>query len=150
MPLLYGEGDMAFFRLQEEMIKKSSDQSIFAWIDSSPATTQYSGLRATSPDYFVKGINPLGIWGEDDGYSISNEGLGLKLFLVPLPPEPGVYQACLDCIGEDSSTSSPAICLKLHFTTHHAKDLPDGQSFSRIRTNELDMVDSTAKDTPYL
>ncbi|KUJ14849.1 HET-domain-containing protein, partial [Mollisia scopiformis] len=31
MPLLYGEGEKAFFRLQEEIIKSSSDQSLFAW-----------------------------------------------------------------------------------------------------------------------
>ncbi len=31
MPLLYGEGDKAFRRLQEEIIKQSNDQSIFAW-----------------------------------------------------------------------------------------------------------------------
>lgn len=31
MPLLYGEGSMAFIRLQEEIFKRSGDQSIFAW-----------------------------------------------------------------------------------------------------------------------
>ncbi|KAH8893429.1 HET-domain-containing protein [Thozetella sp. PMI_491] len=31
MPLLYGEGEKAFQRLQEEIIKQSNDQSIFAW-----------------------------------------------------------------------------------------------------------------------
>ncbi|KAH8667022.1 heterokaryon incompatibility protein-domain-containing protein [Xylariales sp. PMI_506] len=31
MPLLYGEGEKAFLRLQEEIIKVSSDQTIFAW-----------------------------------------------------------------------------------------------------------------------
>lgn len=34
MPLLYGEGGKAFFRLQEEIIKSTSDQSVFAWGDS--------------------------------------------------------------------------------------------------------------------
>ena len=38
MPLLYGEGDKAFRRLQEEIMSKSNDQSIFAW-----------GLRQHSP-----------------------------------------------------------------------------------------------------
>ncbi|GES61640.1 HET-domain-containing protein [Aspergillus terreus] len=33
MPMLYGEGDKAFLRLQEEIMKQSDDQSIFAWID---------------------------------------------------------------------------------------------------------------------
>jgi hypothetical protein len=31
MPMLYGEGRKAFFRLQEEIIKSTSDHSIFAW-----------------------------------------------------------------------------------------------------------------------
>ncbi|KAF8850265.1 HET-domain-containing protein, partial [Acephala macrosclerotiorum] len=31
MPLLYGEGDRAFQRLQEELIKETSDQTIFGW-----------------------------------------------------------------------------------------------------------------------
>jgi hypothetical protein len=31
MPLIYGEGHRAFTRLQEEILKKSRDQSIFAW-----------------------------------------------------------------------------------------------------------------------
>ncbi|KAI1325475.1 HET-domain-containing protein [Xylariaceae sp. FL0255] len=31
MPLLYGEGEGAFIRLQEEILKVSTDQSIFAW-----------------------------------------------------------------------------------------------------------------------
>jgi hypothetical protein len=31
MPLLYGEGEKAFYRLQLEIIKNSSDESIFAW-----------------------------------------------------------------------------------------------------------------------
>ncbi|KAK4897752.1 hypothetical protein LTR27_004524 [Elasticomyces elasticus] len=31
MPLLYGEGSRAFFRLQEEIIRRSTDNSILAW-----------------------------------------------------------------------------------------------------------------------
>ncbi|KAI0419291.1 HET-domain-containing protein [Xylaria grammica] len=31
MPLLYGEGNRAFIRLQEEILKVTTDQSIFAW-----------------------------------------------------------------------------------------------------------------------
>ncbi|KAK1622145.1 hypothetical protein BDP81DRAFT_508384 [Colletotrichum phormii] len=40
MPLLYGEGDQAFIRLQEEIIKATNDMSLFAWCDS----------RVTSPE----------------------------------------------------------------------------------------------------
>jgi hypothetical protein len=31
MPLLYGEGKRAFIRLQEEIMKETDDQSLFAW-----------------------------------------------------------------------------------------------------------------------
>ncbi|KAF2004021.1 hypothetical protein P154DRAFT_417596, partial [Amniculicola lignicola CBS 123094] len=31
MPLLYGEGDKAFIRLQEEIMRDSSDQTLFLW-----------------------------------------------------------------------------------------------------------------------
>jgi len=47
MPLLYGEGTRAFVRLQEEIIKKLNDDSIFAWgIESSRRTN----IRAIAPD----------------------------------------------------------------------------------------------------
>lgn len=35
MPLLYGEGEKAFTRLQEEIIKTSHDESVLAWLPSS-------------------------------------------------------------------------------------------------------------------
>ncbi|KAI4909904.1 uncharacterized protein J4E92_010520 [Alternaria infectoria] len=41
MPLLYGEGDRAFRRLQEEIIRKSDDDSILAW--SLSPEDRYSG-----------------------------------------------------------------------------------------------------------
>jgi hypothetical protein len=31
MPFLYGEGEKAFIRLQEDIIKHSNDESILAW-----------------------------------------------------------------------------------------------------------------------
>lgn len=34
MPLIYGEGHRAFRRLQEEIVKISDDQTIFAWMHS--------------------------------------------------------------------------------------------------------------------
>ncbi|KAK1691125.1 hypothetical protein BDP55DRAFT_649624 [Colletotrichum godetiae] len=52
MPLLYGEGEKAFFRLQEELIKKSDDESIFSWGFGEPARF-VGGLFARSPaDFF--------------------------------------------------------------------------------------------------
>ncbi|KAE9365545.1 hypothetical protein N431DRAFT_431000 [Stipitochalara longipes BDJ] len=53
MPLLYGEGDKAFLRLQEEIIKQSGDASIFAWGYHSGAHSERSGMFAHSPADFI-------------------------------------------------------------------------------------------------
>jgi hypothetical protein len=53
MPLLYGEGEKAFGRLQEEIIKKSNDLSIFAWKPSSSDRKKaYLNMFASSPASF--------------------------------------------------------------------------------------------------
>ncbi|EMD93874.1 hypothetical protein COCC4DRAFT_164276, partial [Bipolaris maydis ATCC 48331] len=57
MPLLYGEGDRAFHRLQEEIIRRVNDDSIFAWgprIDISPGYNCSSHkILASSPKDFT-------------------------------------------------------------------------------------------------
>ena len=53
MPLLYGEGKRAFIRLQEEIIKRSDDMSIFAWTDPEAHFSCYRGLFAESPKNFA-------------------------------------------------------------------------------------------------
>ncbi|KAL3423551.1 hypothetical protein PVAG01_05298 [Phlyctema vagabunda] len=55
MPLLYGEGSRSFGRLQEEIIKTSTDQTIFAWRVGWVHTTEYDfdrGVLASSPADF--------------------------------------------------------------------------------------------------
>ncbi|KAL9576975.1 MAG: hypothetical protein Q9212_006678 [Teloschistes hypoglaucus] len=49
MPLLYGEGKKAFQRLQEMILRKTSDESIFAWKDPNPFSRE-SRLFALSPE----------------------------------------------------------------------------------------------------
>ena len=52
MPLLYGEGpEKAFLRLQQEIIKTTSDESIFVWTNNDLWS---SGLLARSPAEFAK------------------------------------------------------------------------------------------------
>lgn len=54
MPLLYGEGSKAFSRLQQAIMQRTEDQSIFAWSypDDEHSYTTISGLMAPSPKYF--------------------------------------------------------------------------------------------------
>lgn len=64
LPMIYGEGENAFRRLQEEIIRKSNDMTIFAWQKSNKHVTSSLGsttphrsgspLLATSPDDFTR------------------------------------------------------------------------------------------------
>ena len=55
MPMMYGEGRKAFIRLQEEIVKQTQDDSLFAWRASqqSASETPYRGLFASSPKEFA-------------------------------------------------------------------------------------------------
>ncbi len=58
MPLLYGEGSQrAFLRLQEEILQKTEDQSIFAWspeeVPCLVTRTARWGLLVPTPRFFV-------------------------------------------------------------------------------------------------
>ncbi|KAF9064167.1 heterokaryon incompatibility protein-domain-containing protein [Rhodocollybia butyracea] len=48
MPPLYGEGEHAFIRLQEEILKVSNDHSIFAWKSKSPSPFTRTGYLPQS------------------------------------------------------------------------------------------------------
>jgi hypothetical protein len=79
MPLLYGEGgERAFKRLQEEILKITTDQSIFAW--TTPDTTYFTwhSLLALSPKAFVVGtdIKKKRLWSVYEAeWQITNRGL---------------------------------------------------------------------------
>jgi hypothetical protein len=53
MPLLYGEGDKAFVRLQEEIIRQSGDLSIFAWGYNVPGVYETCRIFAHSSVDFI-------------------------------------------------------------------------------------------------
>lgn len=57
MPLLYGEKEKAFRRLQEEIMKTTDDQSVFAWADPEVGKDRLTGLLAQRPRSFAKLIN---------------------------------------------------------------------------------------------
>ncbi|QIW98147.1 hypothetical protein AMS68_003665 [Peltaster fructicola] len=52
MPLLYGEGNRAFHRLQLELIQRQSDQSIFVCVEED-GLGSHAPLLASSPDAFA-------------------------------------------------------------------------------------------------
>ncbi|KAE8153168.1 heterokaryon incompatibility protein-domain-containing protein [Aspergillus avenaceus] len=90
MPLLYGEGEKAFIRLQEEIMKDSADQTIFAWErpeesahgqpHDNPVTVTNRGVRFNSPRYTeLHNRNILVLECQDtNGSSGSVVGIGLE------------------------------------------------------------------------
>jgi hypothetical protein len=84
MPLIYGEGESAFRRLQEEILKYSTDQTVFCWRSKNANYATWRGLLARSPSEFVdsgdilenKRVNAL-------PFQLTNKGIQLSLEVVP-------------------------------------------------------------------
>ena len=85
MPMLYGEGERAFTRLQEELIKQTDDQSVFAW--TSIDMMQPSAL-ARSPDFFsyVENCDSHSLLRRHSS-SATSGGIAADFVLVPWAPD---------------------------------------------------------------
>lgn len=153
MPLLYGEGRVrAFIRLQEQILKTTDDQSIFAWqLHSHEEEQSMYGLLATSPSYFedIRSIYhmPTGVQSTSSvPWSMTNKGLNVQLYIRPeLDTTEERYLAILDCfqdLGEydenmdnEFQTYSPAIYLRRLW----------GDQYARIRAHVCKSVGELAR-----
>ncbi|KDR77780.1 hypothetical protein GALMADRAFT_245882 [Galerina marginata CBS 339.88] len=127
MPTLYGEGQKAFSRLQQEIMNRTDDHSLFVWvnpysetppIDYGWCTTEEgqifpttsigylanfgTGLLASSPRQFqdVRGVLRLEGASTKHPHSLTNKGLHIWLPVVRLPYKDDdfeIYQAILNC-----------------------------------------------------
>jgi hypothetical protein len=122
MALLYGEGNKAFMRLQEEIIKVSNDQTIFCWqagphdqgqvsrswisiLAPHPAAFQQSGLFIPAPSRSIKTAVV-------DPYFITNYGLRISLPLIHTAS--GAW-AMLDVINWNHDHSNDSrVLIRLH------------------------------------
>ena len=75
MPLIYGEGMRAFRRLQEEIIKRSCDMTIFAWDVPQDWRQQFVGVFAPHPTAFTAIPNVLPFLNHFSDFSATNKGL---------------------------------------------------------------------------
>ncbi|KAH7357270.1 hypothetical protein BKA65DRAFT_475049 [Rhexocercosporidium sp. MPI-PUGE-AT-0058] len=109
MPLLYGEGNRAFTRLQEEIIQRSDDQSLYAWNSFDTAEEDpdaLSGLLAVSPAQFkntgkIQPLPPSPVYPSAPS-AMTSHGLRVQLYLRPILEADGVpmeedFYAILDC-----------------------------------------------------
>ncbi len=111
MPLLYREGCNAFARLQQEIMKNSDNQTLFAWEETRPGL-EWSPF-ATSPNSFKSAKDYI----RDEfsmhmgPYAITNRGLGLRL---PTGGEsPNHTYAVLACRLSSSPLALVAIPIEL-------------------------------------
>jgi hypothetical protein len=110
MPLLYGEGEAAFIRLQEAILLKDDDQSLFAWHSGPQDEAQESvaagssrlwGLLAESPDQFwdagdLNYAMPLNFVGSPA--AVTSKGLRVDLCLRECSEPAGAdYAVTLSC-----------------------------------------------------
>ena len=123
MPMLYGEGQKAFYRLQEEIIKQSDDHSIFAWSIEHPEQT---GLLASSPAAFAKSglVTSVASRKGRASYTMTNRGLSLKLMATPFTSD--TYLVCLDCVD----------MRPLQFTTDQEGPYRIGMYLRRLREDD--------------
>ncbi|KAE9364092.1 HET-domain-containing protein [Stipitochalara longipes BDJ] len=107
MPLLYGEGkEKAFIRLQEEFLKNSDDESIFAWRTSREESQvkPYWSLLASTPDPFEHcgGLRRPRFVSRLEGQPtmITNRGIRVEMSLAPFRGDASgtIFLAVLDCI----------------------------------------------------
>ncbi|KAH8171016.1 heterokaryon incompatibility protein (HET) domain-containing protein [Sarocladium implicatum] len=84
MPLLYGEGERAFLRLQHEIIKKTNDRSIFLWQATEESHTSFRNLFARSPEEFrlFDEYNLTACYGR---FELTQSGLEIALPLIEIP-----------------------------------------------------------------
>jgi len=83
MPLLYGEGEKAFRRLQEEIIKQSNDQTILAWGFGQPDRVDTNTDLAKAPSDFAEcgDVVPCSAWKPKHSrdFEITQQGLRIEL-----------------------------------------------------------------------
>jgi hypothetical protein len=139
MPLLYGEGSAAFVRLQEEIIKNSSDQSIFAWMSTSRDDDRL--LLAPSTSCFEHAKSVIRCSGDSivEPFAMTNAGLSIRIPLVNISEHRAAcgVLACryaddirgpmsldLRYIGTDSQAVQTFVVLGREQSRFHYKRLP--------------------------
>lgn len=131
MPLLYGEGERAFIRLQEEIMKISNDHSIFAW--KSPDIR--GGLLATSPAAFIgsKNVIEYNPFGRLSGpLTVSSRGVHLEVQFIGRGPG-GLGMAILHC--EEKNGEDKPLAIYLRDTTLTM------ELFERVCSEGLESID---------
>ncbi|KAI7215808.1 hypothetical protein KC333_g5238 [Hortaea werneckii] len=125
IPLLYGEREKAFMRLQEEIIRRSPDESIFAWgfdmsVDETPGR-----LLARSPTDFrgSSGIAYRGAHGRAKALQLDNQALR-GIFQVRYEGD-GLWTAMLNCTDSKGGSIKLSVVPQDSFNTEERQSKPE-------------------------
>ncbi|KAI1641627.1 HET-domain-containing protein [Daldinia loculata] len=135
MPMLYGEGgEKAFLRLQEEIMKQSDDNSLFAWVNPNSPPHAREGLLAADPSYFLNSnsIIPYQDWEPREPYTLTNRGLKISLHLTAL--DDYKYVAALDCPVPPDYKDSTFLAIYLQKLSKY------NDQYARIQAGQLASV----------
>jgi Heterokaryon incompatibility protein (HET) len=164
MPLLYGEGEKAFIRLQEEIMKHSDDQTLFAWGYNDPdndpesgSLSHWAGFALCSPfapdpaayqdsgdfipDEFAM---PIG------AYAMTNKGLHISLRKVFYGNRGDGEAAVLACRPAKECLQLLAIPISWHFNgpaSHYSEEPASGMrsGYGKLELVHRDWISSKAK-----
>jgi ankyrin repeat protein len=126
MPMLYGEGERAFIRLQEEIMRVSDDHSLFAWRSSE----DQGGILATSPAAFANSGNIIPV---SPAYATSSpRGIHLSLRFINNGQQ-GKGLAILHCAEIGKERTRLALHLRDVFLTN--------EDFVRDQSTTLGLID---------
>ena len=142
MPMLYGEGEKAFVRLQEEIMKNSDDRSIFAWKAPEVFNNMSGSMLAESPAWFrdsgaLCSSSRIGV--NAPPYSMTNRGLQIHLPLhlvgdLNFYTELFIAELCrIHSPGKNQPLYIWMSRFKRRLDSHEDED----DTFSRIRLNEF-------------
>jgi hypothetical protein len=147
MPLLYGEGARAFQRLQEEIMKISTDMSIFLWQGRAVSTF---GMLASNPSCFsdipdrVMSVtrHRTDLFTISEGWSLNNAGISIQASIYPyLLTNDFESVFALHLHEPHKFTSHPglAIFVKKHDTQQGTR------TFARVTIDGIAWIFSTAE-----
>ncbi|KAJ4175017.1 hypothetical protein NW754_005437 [Fusarium falciforme] len=128
LPMLYGEGEKAFLRLQEEICQRVADLTLFAWKTDADEGAEIRGIFARSPNEFAYASSEGSMYRLYSGdVRVSNRGVIFDDMELLVVKGQGLFMP-LNLFKEmpDSTGAQGGIFLE---------KLPDG--YARVKTDQL-------------
>jgi len=155
LPLIYGEGEKAFIRLQEAIVADTSDLSLFAWT-SEQDDQVFRGIFARSPSEFLKCGN---VHRDTDPtlqipeFRLTNKGFHIATSLIKSVVDYQLNLQCLDMEKRKPQKLNRTIGIHLlrtahGYVRHRASQLATITYYANRLTDETPIYISKALSRP--